>query len=131
MSIKSEKLTVSDENGNSATFTVDRKDKQMMFTIKDVGNILDALLAVITDALRHGEKVSMWGFGSFEIRKTKEHRVREPDAEIWHTIPSQYRPKFTSGFNLSAAVRSYGLQEDDTGADEFLPPPVDEDEEEP
>lgn len=126
VSVKGERFTITDERGDSAVFTIARKDRKMHYNATDVGNVLDALIASIEDSIRRGEPVSIRGFGAWEVRKTKEHMVREPDQEIWHTIPEQYRAKFTSGCNLQAAARSYGLQEKETGAEQYLPPPMDE-----
>lgn len=129
VSVASERFRISNDNGDEATFTVARKDRRMMYNATDVGNILDAVIAVVEDSLSKGEPVSVRGFGTLEVRKSKEHRVREPEQEIWHTIPAQYRAKFTAGCNLAAAARSYGLQEDDIGAEQFLPLPDDDEEE--
>lgn len=128
IAIRAEKFRITSDSGDSAVFTVDRKAKRLYYNVNDVGNILDAIIAVIEDCMSRGESVGVRGFGQWEVRKTKEHKVREPDQEIWHTIPSTYRPKFTAGCNLSQAARSYGLQEDDIGAAQFLPDPDDEEE---
>lgn len=130
VTLKSEKFIITDEGGDSAVFTIDRKDRRMLYTAADVGNILDMMVAVVEDAVSRGEQVVMRGFGSLEVRKVKGRRVKEPDQDIWHTIPDQYRPKFTAGCNLAAAARSYGLQQDDVGAEQYLPEPDDEDEDE-
>ena len=130
VSLKSEKFRIISESGDEAVFTVDRKDRRLYYNVNDVGNILDALIAVVEDCMRRGEQVGVRGFGSLEVRQTKEHRVREPDQEIWHTIPATYRAKFTAGCNLAQAARAYGLQEDDIGAEQFLPLPDEEDEDE-
>ena len=129
IAIRAEKFRITSDSGDSAVFTVDRKDRRIHYNTHDVGNILDALIAVVEDCMTRGEAVGIRGFGQLEIRKTKERRVREPDQEIWHTIPSQYKPKFTAGCNLAQAARSYGLQEEDVGAEQFLPEPdIEEDE---
>jgi nucleoid DNA-binding protein len=129
VAIKAEKFRITSESGDSAVFTVDRKAKRLYYNAHDVGNILDAMIAVVEDRISKGEPVGVRGFGQIEVRKTKEHRVREPDQEIWHTIPAGYKPKFTAGCNLSQAARAYGLQEEDIGAEQFLSEPdMEEDE---
>ena len=130
VSVKSEKFTIMDESGDKAVFTIDRKDRRLLYTATDVGNILDAMVAVVEDCMRRGERVGMYGFGTLEVRKTKEHKVREPDREIWHVIPEMYKAKFTPGCNLAAAARSYGLQEEDIGAEKYLPEPEDDEDQE-
>ena len=126
VAIKAEKFRITSDSGDSAVFTVDRKEKRLLYTAGDVGNILDAMIAVVEDCIAKGESVGVRGFGQLEVRKAKEHRVREPDQEIWHTIPATFKPKFTAGYNLKNAARAYGLQEEDIGAEAFLPPPDDE-----
>lgn len=126
VSVSKERFTITDDYGDKAVFTIDRKDRMLHYNATDVCNIMDALIAVVEDCMRRGEGVGVRGFGQLEVRKTKEHRVREPDQEIWHTIPERYRPKFTAGANLSSAAMSYGLQEKDVGAEQFLPPPDDD-----
>ena len=130
VTIKSEKFKITSQSGDEATFTVNRADRRIRYNTTDVANILDTMIAIVEDAIRHGETVSIRGFGSLCVRKRKEHMVREPDQEIWHVIPSQYVAKFVTGCNLASAARSYGLQEDDVGAEQFLPSPDDEEDEE-
>lgn len=130
ISIKSERFRITDERGDEAVFTVERKDKRVLYNVTDITTILDAMIAIVEDCMRRGEPVSIRGFGSLEVRKSMERHVREPDQEIWHTIPERYRPKFTAGSNLTSAARSYGLQKDDIGAERFLPPPDDDEDEE-
>ncbi len=128
VALKAAKLRITSDSGDSAVFTVERKAKRLYYNAHDVGNILDAIVAVVEDSISRGEPVAVRGFGQLEIRKTKERRIREPDQDIWHTIPPVYRPKFTAGCNLQQAARAYGLQEDDIGAAQFLPEPDDEEE---
>lgn len=128
ISIKSEKFVISNEGGDSATFSTNRMDRRLMYTAVDVCNILDAAIAVVEDCMRRGEPVGIRGFGALHLKKTKEHMVREPDQEIWHTIPSQYKPKFVAGSGLAAAARSFGLQEDEVTAEQFFPEPDEEEE---
>lgn len=40
--------------------------------------IFDTLFGSIAEALRHGEKVELRGFGSFRLRRRRPHRGRNP-----------------------------------------------------
>lgn len=128
---KSERFHIRREGGDEeAVFQIDRKDRRVQYNVTDVQNILDALIHVAIDCMRRGEPFMLKGFGTLKVRLAKEHMVREPLEEIWHTIPACYRPKFEAGTKLTAAARAYGFQQDDN-PDKYLPPPIyDEDEEE-
>src|SRR5579864_8452461 len=65
---------------------------------------VNAVLDVLTQALTKGEKVTLTGFGSFEVR----HRAARPGRNIRTqekiTIPASNHPAFTAGALLKAAV---------------------------
>lgn len=46
-------------------------------TKKEIGNIVDAMTGIITDTLSRGEKVTLVGFGTFQVmeRKAKEGSI--------------------------------------------------------
>ncbi len=130
ITLKNETFRVTQESsGADATFSVARADKRMLYTATDVQNILDAMLCLVEDAMRHGETVNIRNFGTLSVRHAAAHRVREPNEEIWHEIPAGFRPKFRPGQRLLAAARVFGLQKDDDDPDSYLPKPVYDDEE--
>ena len=47
-------------------------------TKKDAEKAVSATLDVITEALQKGDKVSLVGFGTFEVRERKERQGRNP-----------------------------------------------------
>ena len=47
-------------------------------TKKDAETAVNAILSSITDALVGGEKVSIVGFGTFEVRDRKEKHLMSP-----------------------------------------------------
>jgi DNA-binding protein HU-beta len=65
---------------------------------------VNAILDLITDTLKKGEKLTLTGFGSFEVR----HRAARPGRDIRTkqkiTIPASKRPVFSAGAVLKAAV---------------------------
>ena len=65
---------------------------------------VNAVLDAITDALKSGDKVTLTGFGTFEVR----HRAARPGRDIRTkkaiTIPESQRPVFSAGAVLKAAV---------------------------
>ena len=74
-------------------------------TKKDAEKAVSATLDVITDALKNGEKVSLVGFGTFEVRERKEHQGRNPQTREPMTIPASKLPAFSAGKALKDAVQ--------------------------
>lgn len=73
-------------------------------TKKDADVALNAILASITDALVSGEKVSVVGFGTFEVRNRKEKQVINPQTKQKMTAPASKAPAFKPGQALKNAV---------------------------
>ncbi len=74
-------------------------------TKKDAEKAVSATLDVITDALKNGEKVSLVGFGTFEVRERKERQGRNPQTREPMTIPASKLPAFSAGKALKDAVQ--------------------------
>lgn len=75
-------------------------------TKKAAGEVLDAVLGLITKSLQKGENVTITGFGTFRI----SHRAartgvnpRNPSEKI--KIPAMKLPAFKAGKSLKDAVR--------------------------
>jgi DNA-binding protein HU-beta len=79
-------------------------DKSGM-TKKAAGEALDAVLDAIVDALKRGEKVTITGFGTFEVRSRKARTGRNPQTGEEITIPARNVAAFRAGKNLKEAVR--------------------------
>ena len=82
------------------TAAADRAD----ISRKDAEKVVNAALEIITEELVAGERVSLVGFGSFDV-KTREGRTgRNPKTkeEIW--IPASRIPQFKAGKALKDAV---------------------------
>ena len=65
---------------------------------------LDALTETITDALKKGEKITLVGFGSFEVKKRAARKGRNPQTGKTISIPAKKVVKFKAGTELSNAV---------------------------
>jgi len=79
-------------------------DKSGM-TKKAAGEALDAVLDAIVDALKRGEKVTITGFGTFEVRSRKARTGRNPQTGEEITIPARKVAAFRAGKALKDAVR--------------------------
>ena len=73
-------------------------------TKKEVGNILDAITEIIRKALSRGEKVTLFGFGTFWVLNRKARRGRNPRTGEIIQIPAKRAVKFRAGKVLRKAV---------------------------
>ncbi len=71
---------------------------------KDVGNVVNECFNAVTKALAEGEKVQIVGFGTFEVRKRKERKGRNPSNGEEITIPESNVASFKAGKALKEAV---------------------------
>jgi DNA-binding protein HU-beta len=65
---------------------------------------LEAMLEVITRALKKGSEVRLVGFGSFYVRNRKASKGRNPRTGATITIKPTKLPKFKAGKTLKDAV---------------------------
>ena len=74
-------------------------------TKKDVSEAVDAVFEAIQEDLAKGEKVKLFGFGTFEVRDRAARKGRNPltGADIY--IPASNVPAFKPGKALKAAVK--------------------------
>lgn len=74
-------------------------------TKKMVLELVDAALDAVTTSLKKGEKVTLVGFGTFEVRHRKAREGRNPQTGAAIRIPAKRVPAFTAGKELKAAVK--------------------------
>ena len=75
------------------------------YPLKDIENIVDTMLYVITNSLKEGEAVSIFGFGSFviDIRKPKELFIPTRNEKIY--IAEKKVIKFKPSEKLKKAIK--------------------------
>ena len=66
---------------------------------------VNTFLAAITDGLSRGERVTVSGFGTFEVRKRKARVGRIPQTGEPVRIPEHLTPAFVAGVGLKRVVR--------------------------
>ncbi len=71
---------------------------------KDTEAAVNAMIDVITDVLKKGDKVQLVGFGSFETRKRAARVGRNPKTKEAIKIPASKVPAFKAGKALKDAV---------------------------
>ena len=104
---------ISDDEGNQKDFIVRKSDKNVIYTVNDVENILDALVAVVTDAIKRGDSVSIQGFGSLGVHKRAARATKIPETDTWVEVPARYVPKFKFGNDLRMAAKMYEMSLDE------------------
>ena len=75
-------------------------------TKKDSDKAVTAVFEVIEETLAKFEKVSLVGFGSFEVRDRNEREGFNPQTKEKMTIPASKYPAFKAGKNLKDAVKN-------------------------
>lgn len=72
---------------------------------KDAEKAVNSTLNAITEALKQGDKVSLVGFGTFEVRERPERMGRNPQTKEEITIPASKLPAFKAGKALKESVQ--------------------------
>ncbi|HET7558828.1 MAG TPA: HU family DNA-binding protein [Limnochordia bacterium] len=73
-------------------------------TKKTAGEAVEAVLDVISGALSSGQKVTLVGFGTFEVRKRAARKGVNPATKQSINIPASSVPAFKAGKSLKDAV---------------------------
>ena len=66
---------------------------------------VDAMISAITDSLAREERVTLVGFGSFQVMERKARKGVNPQTRKTIQIPAKNVPKFKPGKGLREAVR--------------------------
>ena len=73
-------------------------------TKTDVDKVVSSLIDVITDALAKGDKVSLKGFGNFEVRQREARMGRNPKTGETMEIAASKAPAFKASTALKKDV---------------------------
>ena len=71
---------------------------------KEAGLVVSAVFCEIEKALAAGDKVSLIGFGTFEVRERAARKARNPQTGELVEIPAAKAPAFKAGKTLKDAV---------------------------
>lgn len=114
-------LHISDDDGNHKDFIVKSADKNVLFSVDDVENILDAIIQVVEESLKVGEPVTIQGFGTLGLKYRKARVTKQVGTDEWIDVAARYVPKFSFGNDLRMAAKLYELSLDDLKLNEPLP----------
>ena len=84
---------------------VEKIADQTGLTKKTSREAVDAIISAITDSLSREEKVTLVGFGTFQVMERKAGKGRNPQTRETINIPAKNVPKFRPGKGLREAVR--------------------------
>jgi len=73
---------------------------------KNSETALNAFISSVEDTLKAGEKVTLVGFGTFEVRERAARKGRNPQTKQEITIPASKAPVFKAGKGLKDNVNS-------------------------
>ncbi|MGG4495592.1 HU family DNA-binding protein [Brevibacillus reuszeri] len=87
------------------TELVTRVAETTELTKKDATKAVDAILDAIADTLKAGDKVSLIGFGNFEVRERAARKGRNPQTGEEIEIAAGKIPAFKAGKELKDSVK--------------------------
>lgn len=70
------------------------------------GEIVNTLSDILTEQLEEHEKVSLLGFGTFEVKAYSERVARNPRTKETVAIPAGYKPVFKASKILREKVNA-------------------------
>ena len=73
-------------------------------TKKDAEAALNSAIAAVTAALKDGDKVQIFGFGTFEVKATAAREGRNPKTGEAITIAAAKKPAFSASKVLKDAL---------------------------
>lgn len=73
---------------------------------KQAGEALDTILGTIVEAVAHGEKIQLVGFGTFEAKKREARIGRNPRTKEAVEIPASITPVFKAGKAFKESMNS-------------------------
>jgi DNA-binding protein HU-beta len=83
---------------------VDEVAGKVGLTKKETNNVVDVITSVIADSLERNEKVTLVGFGTFEVRRRKARTGVNPQTRERLDIPEKNVVRFRGGKGLRERV---------------------------
>jgi len=84
---------------------VEEVANQTGLTKRTSREVVDAIISAITDSLAREERVTLVGFGTFQVRQRKARRGVNPQTRGTIQIPAKKVPKFKPGRGLREKVK--------------------------
>jgi DNA-binding protein HU-beta len=90
------------------TELIARVAKEASVSQAEAAKVINQTLSVIMSTLKSGDKVTLTGFGTFEVRKTAARTGTNPRTKAKIQIAAGKRPAFSAGTLLREAVGGKG-----------------------
>ena len=100
---------ISDDEGNSKDFIIKKSDKGVLYTIDDVDVVLSSLIDVVEESLKHGDDITIRGFGTLGLHRRKARATKHPVTGEHVTVAERFVPKFTFGNELRKCAKIFDL----------------------
>jgi len=84
---------------------VEQVANQTGLTKRTSREVVDAVISAITDSLAREERVTLVGFGTFQVMERKARRGVNPQTRGTIQIPAKKVPKFGPGSGLREKVK--------------------------
>lgn len=98
---------VTDDDGGKKDFVVKKEGSALRYTVDDIYTILEAVVEVVIDTIRRGEKISILGFGTLYLKRRAARVAPHPmTGEVIH-MKEHFVVKFDCGKNLKMAASAY------------------------
>jgi DNA-binding protein HU-beta len=98
-------ILVQKDNAMQKTDFVKAVAEKAKMSQKDTKEVIDAALEVIADQLKAGEKVTLTGFGTFEVRQRQAREGVNPQTGTKINIPATKTPGFSASSTLKTRVK--------------------------
>jgi DNA-binding protein HU-beta len=83
---------------------IDRLSESADLTKKEARQLLDSILQLISDSLKHGEEVKLVGFGKFAVRARRPSSRINPQTKKPIQVDAKVVPLFKPGKELKRLV---------------------------
>lgn len=84
---------------------IDTLARDSRLTKREVETVLSKLTHIVGQTIKNGEKVSITGFGTFDLGKRAARRGVNPQTGAEIHIPEMTMPRFRAGKRLKEVVR--------------------------
>ncbi|WP_342359507.1 integration host factor subunit beta [Terrarubrum flagellatum] len=76
---------------------------------RDIENVVNTILDEITDALKHGDRVELRGFGAFSAKERDARVGRNPRTGAKVEVSQKLAPQFRAGKEMRYRLNPDGL----------------------